>query len=469
MRTNKKTALITLSLLILLLAVTVIILDKTSVSNDELRGAVLILLDTVRADHLSCYGYGRETSPALSELAGKGSLFEKAVSFSPWTLPSVVNILSGCHPGPSSFEKRLKKSLVDSLQRAGFITAAFTEGGFVSRQLGMDMGFSFFIEEEGPVQLRSAGTELNTNPKGGIENTFRLAKDWLKGHRNDHFFLLIHTYEPHVPYTRNAFTKGIERGPFGEKFTSEDHIKIKKGTLSLNDDELQYIEALYDEGILEYDKQIGSFLAFLENTGLRDKTLVVVTSDHGEELGDHYLSFTGGHGHSLYDDLLLVPLIIHNPKESYAVKRVPFQIRLMDVMPTIIDILGGDDPQVVGQSLLPMLRGLENTGRTAYGGSTKVGPERIYLRHMGYKYIRAIKSKEPQSHPDLTSPPIRLYDLQSDPEELTNIAQENPDLVNKLQEILTDIKSPASTGEDILNTDEIDDALRKRLESLGYL
>jgi arylsulfatase A-like enzyme len=141
------------------------------------RGTVIIMLDTVRPDHLSCYGYERETSPVLARLAGRGVLFETVVSFAPWTLPSVASFLAGTRPGPGVFvQGRLQQSLAESFRDAGFATAAFTEGGFVSRFFGFDLGFADYHEEEGAVQLRGQGQPRNSNPSGGIANTFRRAK-----------------------------------------------------------------------------------------------------------------------------------------------------------------------------------------------------------------------------------------------------------------------------------------------------
>jgi len=436
-----------------------------------LQGAVLIVLDTVRADHLSCYGYNRETSPALTQLADQGTLFETVVAYSPWTLPSMLNLLSGRTVDQRVFEGRLKRSLVESIKQAGYTTGAVTEGGFVSRHFGLDRGFQSWVEEESAVQLLSPGQARNPHPSGGIENTFQLAREWITRHREEKFFLLIHTYEPHAPYTRQTYTRGLEAGAVGEIFSLEQLPALQSGRVRFQESDLQYFEALYDGGIHYSDSRVDDFLEHLEREGLRDRTLMVVTSDHGEELGGHYPNYCGDHGHSLYDDLLLVPLIIHNPRQAYAVQRVGQQVRLMDVMPTITDILGlGIGEKLDGRSLLPLMQGTERRGRMAAGGSVKTGPERQYLRMFDYKLIQTTGPRR-QGYPLQPEPqPVRLFDLQTDPGEQVNLARTRPDILAGFNELLVNLQQAGyNTGEGFTIPETIDEKLKTRLRSLGYL
>jgi len=152
----------------------------------QLQGAILIVLDTVRADHVSCYGHDRPTTPALDGLADAGVRFEQVVSNSPWTLPAVVGLLTGEYPR-RTFRERMSRSLVEVFQRAGLATGASTEGGFVSRHFGLDLGFDHFEEEEGNVQLWIEDREPEPDPEGGIEHTFDRARKWLAVHRDERF------------------------------------------------------------------------------------------------------------------------------------------------------------------------------------------------------------------------------------------------------------------------------------------
>jgi len=427
-----------------------------------LRGVVLILLDTVRPDHLSAYGYDRETSPAISRLGERGVVFEQAVSSAPWTLPAAATLFSGS-PAHRVFDERLTRSGVEAFQRAGFTTAAFTEGAFLSSRYGFSLGFQHYGEEKGFEAVYGTGTEP------AIEKTFRLAGEWLARHRRDRFFLLIHTYEPHAPYKRRTFAEALPPGAVGETFEAPTLHALRQGSLSLDDADLEYLKALYDGGILETDRHVGIFLERLAALGIRDTTLVVLTSDHGEELGDHYRTRCGDHGHSLLDDLLKVPLIIDDPSRSYAASRVEAQVRTMDIMPTLLDLVGVPSHiPMEGRSLVPLMQGQSEPGRIAFGGSPHSGPDRSYVRHRGYKYVRVTGAGTRRTMKLIPTPPSeQLYELRKDPGELHNLVDEEPELVAGFRKLLDDL----SDGDlrSIEAPDALDDELRKRLESLGYV
>lgn len=447
-------------------------------AHAELRGAIFIVLDTVRADHVSISGYERATTPTLETLAARGVVFEQAISFSPWTLPSLVATLSGSWGGrPGVFRSgRLRRSLVESIRDAGFATAAVTEGAFVSQDFGFDLGFEHYREEEGVVQRLLPGETRDENARGSIERTFEQAGKWLREHADARFFLLIHSYEAHAPYLRKAFTEGLQPGAVGDVFEPEQLPRLRSGEVRFGADDLVYLRALYDGGILESDRQIGGLLALLEELGLRRSTLLVVSSDHGESLGEHDPATAGDHGHSLYDDLLRVPLLIANPIEDYPVRRVASQVRTIDILPTIADILGVEQPRRAeqdatpgpdGRSLVPLMRGGEAGERIAFGGATRVLPARSFVRHLGYKYIetRPGSALDPERP---APPPRQLYDLDSDPGERVNLVDREPELASRLQKSLhKHLESQQPEGLEPAR-DALPNALRRRLESLGY-
>lgn len=445
--------------------------DRPASSDDVPHGAVLIVLDTVRADHLSCYGHDRRTSPNIDKLAKSGVRFAQVVSPSPWTLPSMGALLTGEYPerGPAR-TGRLSSSIVELLRHAGMTTAAFTEGGYVSREFGMDLGFTHFVEEEGAVQRLKPGERPDPYPRGGIERTFRLAREWLIEHKGERFFLLIHTYEAHTPYTRRDFARGLDAGRVGPTLDIPFLRPLQTGEIELNEAEIQYVSALYDGGILYADRHVGSFLSFLEATGLKDKTLVVVTSDHGEELGDHYPGNTADHGHSLRDPLLLVPLVVFNPLNHYAVRTVSAQVRLLDVMPTIADLLGVSIERTLdGESLVATMTGTDTADRLALAAHTKKGPRRVCIRTGGFKYIVA-KGKD-TSRPMLRPPPARrqLYDLNSDPLERRNMIDDKPTLARAMAKALTAAYATFGDATGFQPPDVADGELMERLKSLGYI
>lgn len=445
---------------------------QTTAEARRPRNAVLIVLDTARADRMSCYGHSRDTTPTLSALGEQAVVFEKAVSSAPWTLPGFRSILSARDvTRMTAPPNKLSGSVVESIRAAGFSTAAITEGGFVSREFGFDLGFHEYVEEEGEVQLVSRDKPRDPTADGGIEKTFRLAKEWVEAHRDEPFFLLIHTYEPHAPYTRRTYSEGLRAWPMMDGlFALGMQSLLETGRVQFDEEDLRYLGALYDGGILESDRQIGLFLERLEELGLRGDTLIVVTSDHGEELGEHYVAHSGNHGHSLLDDLLLIPLVVLDPLNTYPVKRVATQVRSMDIMPTIADILGVEvGMSIDGTSLIPLMRGEESADRIAYGGRTKYDPRRIFVRYHGYKYIKVIG---PGKGRPVTPPPpeVQLYDLGRDPEERVNLAASEPGMVERFEELVASLPIASETDDvDPLEQQELDEQLLERLRSLGYV
>jgi len=466
------------------------------------QGVVLVVLDTLRADHLSCYGYERPTSPHIDGLARDGVLFRNASSNAPWTLPAALALLSGEYP--ERFESDvLPRSLVESLAAAGVVTAAFTEGGYFSRRFGLDRGFDEYVEEEGAVRYdtehggaggpkargaddaspddaRSGETPGGASAHdahgpsraepGGIARTFASAREWLADVGDEPFFLLIHTYEVHTPYTRLELTGGLSTGALGRRLTIEQLPRLKSGEIPVGAAEIAYARALYDGGVATADRHVGELLALLDDRGLADRTAIVVTSDHGEELGDHYPRHLGDHGHSLRDPLLRVPLVLFDPTRRPVVGEVDAQVRLLDVMPTVADLL--DVPLAGprdGASLLPLVTGAETADRVALAGQTWRGPRRGSVRALGYKYIRSAGSADGEV-PLVPEPPTRqLYDLRADPGETVNLADTRPRLVESLDQMLR------TTLGDVLRQVEpdvpegVDPELLDRLRSLGYV
>lgn len=416
-----------------------------------LRGVVLIVLDTLRADHLGCYGYSRRpTSPRLDELAKQAVLFESAISHAPWTIASVTSILSG-FPDTRAFDDGLQRSLVEPLTAAGVRTAAFTEGGYFTATFGFDRGFEEFHEEH---YLFG----------GGIERTVEAALEWLGNRPREPFFLLVHSYEAHMPYLRTAFAAELPPGRIGEHYTEEVHAALESGALTLDAADLERLVALYDGGVQACDRGVGRLLDGLEALGLRGDTAIVLTSDHGEELAEgRFPCYAGDHGHALFDELVHVPLLVADPRREP--RRVRAQVRSMDVLPTVLELLNVVVPDdVEGRSLVPLLDGRdEPTERPARGGSTEEGPEREFLRRGGFKLVRRLEEPEPGS-PFEHVPELQLYDLVNDPGERRNLAAERPELLRPWLEALEAEPGHALEPESL----DIPPDLAERLRALGY-
>jgi len=442
------------------------------------RGAILILLDTLRADRLGVYGHGRPTSPAIDGLAERGVLFEQTVSYTSWTLPSVVAMLSGRFPTRRDFDTEFKRSLVERLHAAGLRTAAFTDGGFLSRYYRFDRGFESYREQSSFFLKRGADERLGLHrqlqelAEGGIEATFPAAGVWLRENADHPFFLLIHTLEVHVPYRRTVFAKDLPRGALDPTLDVEDVQRINQGELVLGETEYAYLDALYDGGVLKADNYVGQLLSLLEEIGIADSTLLVVTSDHGEDLEGRFPRFAADHGHSLFDELVRVPLIVYDPTREFPVKRVRHQVRTVDVLPTILDLLGvPGEADADGHSLLPLMTGAEQGDRVAFSHLKLHGPERVALRFGGFKLIRELPAEGAAAPRARGTFPNSLFDLRRDPGERRDLARERPkrrrQIAARLDAILQRITEEGQAHYPEIT--EVPPALRERLEALGYV
>jgi arylsulfatase A-like enzyme len=388
-------------------------------------------------------------------------LFERAVSAAPWTLPGFAALLSARYPTARVLDGHLRSSLVESLREAGLRTVAFTEGGYVSSFFGLDRGFETFIEQEGAVELRVGATRMNQQVEGGIEATFRAAEAWLEAKRDSRFFLMVHTYEIHTPYRRLEYAAGLERGNLPETFETDDADRFATGVATASETELAYLRALYDGGIAAADREVGGLLDALDALGLTERTLVVVTSDHGEDLGDRLPLRAGNHGHSLYDELLLVPLIVHDPRPGAPVGRIARQVRSVDVMPTILELLEVPAPKGLdGRSLVGLMRGEESADRPAFARLQKAGLREM-VRDGSHKLIRNVFP---------IVPAIELYDLSADPGERTNLAEREGETRERLEAALGELRSSlAEEGPpNFRGLQTVPAHLRERLEALGY-
>jgi len=433
-----------------------------------LQSAVLVLLDTVRADHCSAYGYARPTTPALERLARRGVLFENAISSAPWTLPAVASLLAG-EGAPRALDGErgtLRRSLVEVLHRAGIATAAFTEGGFVSRDFLLDRGFDAWVEEEGHVRRTPPGATPQPPGSGSAARTFAHAARWLAQQGERRFFLLVHTYEPHTPYTDRRFAAELPVGRVGPSLRMGMVRDIQRGELRLEPEELRYVEALYDGDIRAADDELGRFLDALDAEGLSERTLVVVTSDHGEDLGDLDPQFTASHGHALKDPLVRVPLVVADPTDPRPGRRVEAQVRLVDVLPTIAARLGAPHAlEIEGRDLGPLLRGEEVEPRIAFGGDTRLGPARQFVRTGAHKYIERSDGADAAA-PE--APARELFDLATDPREQHDLAAEQPALADAFSRLLAERRGQGPQGPSTPPLETLPQPLQERLRALGY-
>ncbi|MBW3563538.1 MAG: sulfatase-like hydrolase/transferase [Acidobacteria bacterium] len=412
---------------------------------------ILISLDTLRPDHLGLEGYRRNTSPNIDALARNGTYFGACFSQAPWTMPAHYSILSGTLPSTSGSVSPVQSIVVpmpsvpmlaELMRDAGYLTAAFTGGGAVSADLGFDRGFDAYDETD-----LVDGSDVTT--------IVSKASEWLRRRRNRSFFLFIHSYEPHEPFTDHRFIDGE----------------------SPSRDFEANLVAKYDGDISRADEALGELFQLLRSQGLDSNTIVLVTSDHGKEFFERRVppweSFAE-HGHTLYDEILRVPLVMSGPDVPKGMI-VTAQIRSIDIAPTILALIGLDGALgMEGKDLTPWMNGQRRDDLPAFAEATTYGPARESLRTGGYKLIRRTGYGQ-LSHPCCSSFPMtpreELYDLSTDPSEANNLAGSAPAVLGRLRSEISLIgveaatQAPGGTRDSSSPSSDTINSLR----SLGYL
>jgi arylsulfatase A-like enzyme len=459
-----------------LLAATVLLASCGPASSPELGGAILVVIDTLRADHLSSYGYEHPTSPEIDRLSREGVIFERVTSNASWTLPAMTALLSGRYPSAEVYAGSLQTSLVEVLRENHWNTVAFTEGGFASHHFGLDRGFATWREIAGPMRVLADSGRLATVHRkrskeqfnSDIETTFGRLEAWLRANGSGSFFLLVHTYEVHRPYLRPPF--GDTSLPAGLRAAMDEswYEKVNRHDFAFGEQEIAIVRSLYDGGVHTADAFVGGLRNTLDELDLSDTTLLVLTSDHGEDLADREPLRLGRHGHSLHRELTRIPLIIFDPRQRYPVQRVTTQVRIVDVLPTILDLLEIEPGRDVdGHSLLPLMRGEETSHRGAFAenrSSTNAGPTE--LSYVDYPN-KLIAKYSPEG--ELLS--ADLYDLDADPREMRNVAEEQPEVLAHVSEKLRLLREELDEVGPALFMlpDKVPEALQRRLEGLGYI
>jgi len=337
---------------------------------------LLMVLDTVRAESLSLYGYDRPTTPNLNRLAARAIRFDQARSTAPWTLPSHASLFTGRWPhelgvGETKPLDRAHPTLAEALAGRGYTTAGFIANTFFCNHwFGLARGFGHYddyYEEQAAVSVEEAlrcsslgrlAVQILSDPFGGVQRRRKDASrinaaflSWLdrKGDDGRPFFAFLNYFDAHGPFTP---PEGAAR-PFGRPpATPEEEALIRewdaRSRSGLSDDQIALARDSYDDCLAYLDDQVGRLFDELERRGVLDDTLIVLTSDHGEELGEHDLV---GHGRSLYDQETRVPLLLFLPGGARGGEAVGEAVSLRDVPATVLDVLGLDASEFPGESL----------------------------------------------------------------------------------------------------------------------
>lgn len=418
---------------------------------------ILIVVDTLRADHLGCYGYERNTSPNIDRIAGDAIVFENAISQSAWTTPAHASMFTGLLPSghgliyygnTGKLGGRLP-TLAGILGENGYVTVGFSGGAFIGKNFGLDSGFDVY---------ESRGRDFKENIETSIQ--------WVRENKGNKFFLFLHGYDVHGPYTPPA-GYNIFREYNGTINTSSCFIGER--TKPENKEYAEFMVAQYDGEIRYVDHLLGGFFKFLEDENLFDSTIVIVTSDHGEEFFEH-----GGcnHIHSVYEELIKVPLIIRTP--NVGIRRIRTQVPASTgILPTVLDLIDvpndlGDENNLMRffrEDNFSFKRIISETGRNIHVNSTT--NKREFLRSIRTDKWKLIWRQETVyvGTLEFNKTGFELYDLENDPEELRNVVGDYPDVFQKLR---GGVFSAGSN--DVYNEKaDLDEETLEQLRALGYL
>lgn len=397
---------------------------------------VFVSFDDLRADRIGVNGNRRQLTPNIDQIAKKGVNFANTISASSWTLPSSMSWFTGVYPlkhkvvnkvtilNGKEEETSLKKfapqltTLAAEFLGNGYRTAAFTGDAGLGAEFGFSEGFEVYLDD------------VNF---GGFEHTAPAAISWIKEHKGEKFFVFLHGYDIHGQYQGKEpdlrFVDFDYKGKLSGSVAEQKELReqaLAQNKLFLTSEDVRFLSAVYDEKVQDADSRFGEFVKEYRDLGLFDKTIFILTSDHGEELYEHGRI---DHGHSLYDELIHVPLIIGLPfGESWKIEQ---QVRSIDIAPTILELAGvgaGDlfKRQLDGVSLVPAIQGqklsLDAFAETDYRYATS---QRAVRTADGWKLIANLETGS-----------MELYNLNNDPREQKNMISSNKSEANKLQEIL---------------------------------
>jgi len=392
---------------------------------------LIITLDTTRADRLGAYGWRPAASPALDRIAREGVLFEHASSPAPLTLPAHSSLFTGKYPphhgvrdNGGFYLDASETTLAERLKASGFKTGGFVGAYVLDRTWGIAQGFDTYFDNFDLTKFETPSLGEVDRPANEVADH---ALAWLETVKSSRFFGWVHFYDAHSPYAPPE--------PYRTRFANQPYVG-----------EIAFV-----------DSQVERIRAFLEAQQLLDRTVIVVLGDHGESLNDHGEST---HGFFIYESVLHVPLMIRAPYDALHGRQVADTVRTVDVMPTILDLLGMKPVDAVdGQSVVSMMTGsVRELGLAAYA-------EAVYPRyHYGWGELRSLTSGRFKY---IEAPRPELYDLSSDPSETRNLYDNRRPLADRMAAVLDEVDK--KSGRDVKPAVDVDPDARARLAALGYI
>lgn len=462
-------------------------------SKDSKPNIILIVLDAVRWDHLSCYGYPRATTPNIDRIAGEGIVFTRAYAASCWTLPAHTSLFTGLYP--SQHHTNIDSQTLDPrhltiagyLKDRGYHTASISCNAYISDYTNLSNGFALSVDikrawkgQNGPIAkiLHTASRWWRDHQweDNGAQRATKLAGKWLSNLPDEKpFFLFMNYMECHLPYRlrlpqKYQFVKPADRQRVDQ--VPQDPYAYMAGMLQYSQQDLADIQALYDGSLFYLDQQIGQLEEQLKSLGRWENTIFILTSDHGESFGEHGLM---DHQYGLYENQIRVPLIMRLPNREKAGERVDSFVQHIDLFPTLVHFLPYEGlhnhtPQFLGFSIFD---GLPREDVIAEYLVPNIRSLRRRFPDVSIqKYdqpLRAITTREYKLI-DRKAGRKELYNLLEDSDECANLADERPEKVEQLQARLSGVVGAWPNAADTdAAAPQLSDELRKRLEELGYL
>ena len=394
---------------------------------------LLVSIDTLRADRLGSYGYAAASTPVLDALAARGLRFEQAATVTPLTLPAHTSLLTGTFPAfhgvrdnGSFYVGDQMTTLAEVLKARGYRTGGFVGAYVLDHRWGIAQGFDHYFDDFDLSHYEmAAGLDAAQRPGSEVVDH---ALAWLGENRDRPFFAWVHLYDPHSPY--------VPPEPYRSRFPAT-------------------LQGAYDGEVASADAQVGRLIEYLQTSGRLDHTIVVAVGDHGESLGEHSEQ---QHGFFVYDAAMHIPLIVAGPDVPARV--VPDQVRIVDVMPTILDLAGAEVPTAVqGVSLLPLGRGTK-LDLLAFS-------ETWYPRyHYGWSELAAVRDGR---YKFIAAPRRELYDTQTDPAETRDLSASNPRMADALERALRDMAARTAVSATPQKPRAIEPEAEERLRALGYV
>ncbi|MFH1681988.1 MAG: sulfatase [Candidatus Eisenbacteria bacterium] len=449
---------------------------RDALAKQDGRSFLFITIDTLRADHLGCYGYVRDTSPNIDALARSAVRFTHGIVQWPKTTPSFASIMTGIYANQTGVLRFCRQGIhkrfflmAEVLKENRYRTAAIVTNGNVSSEFGFAQGFDYYREV------------YKNNPGSFVERQRAVivadrAVEWLRknGKKSD-FFLWLHFVDPHTPYTpppayHEMFVGDAHYNAEQQSVLhtgKEDMHGIPEGTHLEEETAIGYYIAEYDAEIRYTDDQIGRVLGTLDSLGLSEQTLIVLTSDHGESLGDHDYFFE--HGRLPYDACSRVPLIVRAPGVSSEGLVVDRPVELINIVPTVLDLLDAPTPEdVQGVSMASVLQGGE--GALPAAAFTESGYAEDYQRSVRTDRWKLIYVPTDGDRSLMRGTPFELYDFRADPDELRNRIHQEPARAESLKDLLFAWMEKQSDGVSYeAETADIDRETEEALRALGYV